>query len=227
MEQNNLLIGKWLEEFGVDVFGIGDMKRYDLELLQLDNELKKRLPFAISFGLVLSKTVLDTLIDGPTLLYLHHYRQLNYRLDMIGYLLGRNIEKKGYNALPFAASQLVDWKNQRGHISHKRIGVISGIGWIGRNNLLIHSVYGAQVRYNTVLTDMPLIAFDDGNKSLLSFSCGNCFDCIGICPAGAILEDPEKFDHIGCYNMLNTFKNKRNLGHHICGLCVKACRGKR
>ena len=25
--------------------------------------------------------------------------------------------------------------------------------------------------------------------------------------------------------MLKAFKNKRNLGHHICGLCVKVCGG--
>ncbi|MCX7966463.1 MAG: hypothetical protein N2596_07555 [Syntrophorhabdaceae bacterium] len=227
MEENNQLVGKWLEEFDADVFGIGDMSRYDLDLVQLDNSIKKRLPYAISFGLVLSKAVMDTLEDGPTLLYLHHYRQLNYRLDMIAYLLSRKIEKAGFNALPFAASQLVDWKHQKAHISHKKIGVISGIGWIGRNNLLIHNVYGAQVRYNTVLTDMPLIAFNEGHEGSSSFSCGNCLACVGVCPVGAISEDPERFDHIRCFDMLNTFKNKRNLGHHICGLCIKACSGKR
>jgi hypothetical protein len=26
--------------------------------------------------------------------------------------------------------------------------------------------------------------------------------------------------------MLQVFKNKRNLGHHICGLCVRVCGGK-
>lgn len=227
MEENNQLIGRWLNEFGVDVFGIGDMHRYDIDLVQLDNDIKTKLPFAISFGLVLNRTVLETLVDGPTLLYLHHYRQLNYKLDMIAYMLSRNIEKAGYSALPFAASQLVDWKNQKAHISHKETGVISGIGWIGRNNLLIHNVYGAQVRYNTVLTDMPLIAFNEGHDGLSSFSCDDCLACMNLCPAGAIYEDPERFDHIACFNMLNLFKNKRNLGHHICGLCVKACRGKR
>ena len=39
------------------------------------------------------------------------------------------------------------------------------LGWIGRNNLLVHPRFGARVRYNTVLTD---IGFDNGCGTLLS-----------------------------------------------------------
>ena len=220
MQENYVFITNLLKGYETDVFGIGNMSGYDRELLGLEESTKERLTFAISFGLVLSKAIMDTVIDGPHLLYLHHYRQLNYRLDMIGYLLSREIEKKGYKALPFAASQLIDWKNQKAHISHKHVGVISGLGWIGRNNLLVHPVYGSNVRYNTVLTDMPLVA--DGE---LERDCGTCRACISKCPAGAIKDEPSQFDHHGCYEMLTQFKNKRNLGHHICGICIKACRG--
>ncbi len=222
MKDNNRLIEDWLKEFHIDILGFGHMSLYDIDLVQIDNNLKERLPYAISFGLVLSKAVMATVIDGPNLLYLHHYRQLNYRLDMAAYILSKKIEEMGFNALPFAASQLVDWKNQKAHISHKKIGVISGIGWIGRNNLLIHPIFGAQVRYNTVLTDMSLQV-----NETKAFSCGACNACVNVCPAGSIKEDPSSFDHIGCYDMLTHFKNKRNLGHHICGLCIRVCKGKR
>lgn len=222
MEENNRIVEGWFKEFEIDIYGIGDMSLYDIDLVQIDNDIKERLPYAISFGLVLSKAVMDTVTDGPNLIYLHHYRQLNYRLDMVAYLLAKKIEDMGYNALPFAASQLVDWRNQRAHISHKKIGVISGLGWIGRNNLLIHPVFGAYVRYNTVLTDMPLNV--NGKKTS---SCGGCRACVDVCPARAIKDEPASFDHLGCYEMLTQFKNKRNLGHHICGLCIRVCRGKR
>jgi len=222
LEENKRFIAEWFASQYVDVFGFGDMSLYDREILGIDDSVKGRLPFAISFGLVLTKGVLDTIVDGPHLLYLHHYRQLNYKLDMLGYLLSREIEKKGYLALPFAASQLIDWKNQKGHISHKHIGVVSGLGWIGRNNLLVHPVFGSHVRYNTVLTDMPLIT-----DTILNADCGTCTNCIDKCPASAIRNEPSDFDHIGCYDMLTHFKNKRNLGHHICGICIRACRGKR
>jgi epoxyqueuosine reductase len=222
MENHNKEIAAFLEELKADSFGVGDMSLYQGDLVGLDITTIKRLPYAIIFGLVLSKSILDTVTDGPNQLYLHHYRQLNYRLDMIGYLLSREIEKKGYQTMPFAASQVIDWQNQKGHISHKHVGVIAGIGWIGRSNLLVDPVFGGQARYNTVLTDMPLTA---GNP--LEWSCGECVACIATCPAAAIKEEAALFDHKGCYEMLGRFRKERNIGHHICGICVSACKGER
>lgn len=209
-----------LRGMGADVAGVADMSRYDREILGFSDDILHAYPYAISFGLLVPCGVLETLTDGPTLFYLHHYRQVNYRLDMIAYELAKEIERRGGRALPFAASQMVDWQNQKGHISHKHVGVAAGIGWIGRNNLLVHPEFGARVRYNTVLTDIDLTAGEPvGN------GCGQCRACIGACPAAAIVQEPAGFDHKGCFAMLQQFKNKRNLGHHICGLCVKACEG--
>ena len=206
----------------VDAAGVADLARYGKELLGFDEPVLGQYKYGISFGLVISKSVLETISNGPTLFYQHHYRQINYRLDMIAYLLARQIEQKGHKALPFAASQMIDWQNQKAHISHKHMGVLAGIGWIGRNNLLVHPVFGAHVRYNTVLTDMPL---DAGEP--LKTGCGTCDACMRACPAEAIKSEQELFDHHGCFAMLKRFKNERGLGHHICGICVKACRGKR
>jgi len=215
-------IKKYLNACDVDVFGIAELSLYNKEFIGIDKTILDKYTFAISFGFVLSKSILDTVNNGPNALYLHHYRQLNYRLDMTGYLLSKKIEEKSYGALPFAASQVVDWQNQKAHISHKKIGEIAGIGWIGRNNLLIHPQFGAQVRYNTVLTGMPL-----ETDAPLGTSCGECRACVTLCPAGAIKKTQSEFDHIGCFNMVKKFKNERNLGHYICGICVEACRGKR
>ena len=229
-----------LQGMGADVTGVADMSRYDREILGFGDDILQAYPYAISFGLLVPSGVLETLTDGPTLFYLHHYRQVNYRLDMIAYELAKEIERMGGRALPFAASQMVDWQNQKGHISHKHVGVAAGIGWIGRNNLLVHPRFGARVRYNTVLTD---IGFDNGcgdtplalwssegcPRSNLdepqAFGCGSCRACIDVCPAAAIVAEPAGFDHKGCFAMLQQFKNKRNLGHHICGLCVRVCEG--
>jgi len=222
MDNYNSEITAFLGELEIDAMGIGDMSLYEKDIVGLDAAITKAYPRAIIFGLILSKGVLDTTTDGPNQLYLHHYRQLNYRLDMIGYLLSRKIERRGYKAMPFAASQVIDWQNQKGHISHKHIGVTAGIGWIGRNNLLVHPVFGSQARYNTVLTDMPLTA-----DKPLERDCGGCNACVGTCPAGSIKETPALFDHKGCYEMLSRFRKERNIGHHICGICVQACKGER
>jgi epoxyqueuosine reductase len=213
-------IRKALSDMGADVIGFADTARYDREIVGLGEGILAKYPIAISFGLLVPRGVLETLVDGPTLFYLHHYRQVNYRLDMIAYLLAKEIEARGHGACPLAASQMVDWQRQMGHISHKHVGVAAGLGWIGRNNLLVHPEFGGRVRYNTVLTDMALIP-----DAPLRHGCGDCVACISACPASAIREEAEDFDHRGCFDMLQIFKNKRNLGHHICGLCVKACGG--
>jgi epoxyqueuosine reductase len=220
-EGKNAIIA-YLKQFDVDVFGIADFSSYGKEVVDLPEDVRTQYPFAICFGMVLSRGVLQTVEKGPTPLYLHHYRQVNSNLDKIAYLLSREIERKGFKSLPFGASQVVDWRNQKAHVSHKHVAEMAGLGWIGRNNLLVHPSFGAHVRYNTVLTDMPL---ETGTP--LGSGCGGCEACVAACPAGAIKEDASQFDHMGCYNMITQLKNKRNIGHHICGICVEACKGVR
>ncbi len=221
-EDYTRILTSHLAEFDVDVFGIGQLSAYSGNFMGLGDDVATRFPFAVCFGLLLSKGVLSTVQDGPNPLYLHHYRQLNYRLDIIAYRLSMWIEKMGFMSIPCAASQVVDWRNQKAHLSHKHIAVIAGLGWIGRNNLLVHPEFGSCVRYNTVLTSMPLHASEPLNRD-----CGECRACIDVCPGGAIKPNPSEFDHMKCYETITHLKNKRNLGHHICGICVEACGGAR
>jgi epoxyqueuosine reductase len=221
-EQDKEAIISYISNSGVDVYGVADFTSYNKEMVGIDENTRSQYRYAICFGLVLSKGVLSTVLTGPNPLYLHHYRQSNSRLDGIAYSLSREIEKRGYRSLPFAASQVVDWRKQKAHISHKHIAELAGIGWIGRNNLLIHPALGAHVRYNTVLTDMPL----DAGKPLAT-GCGECRKCIAVCPGSAIKDKPSDFDHMECYNMITQLKNKSNVGHYICGICVEACKGAR
>ncbi len=221
-EQDKKALISYISGFEPDVFGVADFTAYTRELVGISDDTRAAYPFAICFGLALSGGVLSTVTDGPNPLYLHHYRQVNSRLDGIAYSLSRKIEKMGYRSLPFAASQVVDWRKQKAHISHRHVAELAGIGWIGRNNLLVHPTLGAHVRYNTVLTDMPL----DAGKPLAT-GCGECRRCVAVCPASAIKDEPSEFDHMECYNMITLLKNKKNVGHHICGICVEACRGSR
>lgn len=221
MAFNEEKLKELLATLDVDLFGFASMADYDGELVGVEPKIKHILPHAISIGVRLSKAVLSTVKDGPNLLYYHHYRQINMRLDALATTISRKLEQEGFMACAFPASQIVDWKKQYGHISHKKVASLSGLGWIGRNNLLVNDRYGSQVRYTTILTNMPL---SSGQKK--GFGCGECSLCIGVCPAGAIKEDPKDFDHIGCYNKITEMKNKRNIGQHICGICVEVCKGR-
>jgi len=65
MEGNDTWLKEHCEQEGLDVFGVGKMAEYDKELVGIDSSVKERFPFAISFGLVLSKGVIGTVEDGP------------------------------------------------------------------------------------------------------------------------------------------------------------------
>jgi epoxyqueuosine reductase len=185
------------------------------------DEILKDLDYTISLGLRLSDGVLDDIKNFPTKIYYHHYRQANAILDQIAFKVSNLIQSKGYKALPVPASQIVDWAKQTAHLSHKKTGEMAGLGFIGRNNLLVNPEIGSRFRLVTILTNMPL-APDEKLKD----TCGKCADCISICPAGAIKEKKEDFDHIKCFEKLKEFRDKRLVDQFICGVCVKACKGK-
>lgn len=206
-------------DLGISFFGVADITGVREEFL-LDDEVKKRFDRGISMGKRLIDGVLEEIKDRPTRLYFHHYRQLNFFLDRAAFLLASRIQELGYDALPIPASQIIDWENQKGHLSHKRVGYLAGLGWMGRSNLLVHPDYGARFRLVTVLTDMPLEA-----DRPLRGECGECMNCLEPCPAQAIKEKREDFDHLACFEKLKEFRKKGIVGQHICGICVKACSG--
>lgn len=187
------------------------------------SDLASSLGYAIVLGIRLSQPVLDTLTDAPTWTYYHHYRTVNLSLDQAALRLSGECRRMGYSALPVPASQILDWVRLRGHLSHKEIGAMAGLGWRGRNNLLVNPEHGAQVRYVTVLTDMPL---PGSGGELVDGDCGDCRACLSVCPAGAIHESPGDFDVDRCTAQLRRFSKSEKLNVLICGLCVRACRGK-
>ena len=207
---------------GSSLFGVADLRSFEKEEVLLPPSLVDQLPHGISLGFHLSDAILEGIENQPTPLYFHHYQRVNILLDTIGLTVTSTIQDLGYRAMPIPASQLVDWKNQRGHLSHKHVARAAGLGWIGRNNLLVNDQFGSRIRLVTVLTDLPL-KVDSPSLN----NCGSCHNCVSVCPAGAIKERQEEFDHLRCYEQLRTFTKTLHFSHNICGVCVKACKGQR
>lgn len=206
---------------GFSLVGIADISPLR-DGFRLPDRVRNRYDRAISLAKRLVDGVLEDLVDHPTPLYFHHYRQLNFFLDRGAFLLASEIQEAGFGALPIPASQVLDLESQTAHLSHKHVARLAGLGHIGRNNLLVHPLLGARFRLVTVLTDMPLEA--DAPKQA---ECGVCRACLAACPAGAIKDRPEDFDHRACFEKLDEFRRLRFVSQHICGICVKACRGLR
>ena len=215
---NREALAELCQNRGAVGFGVCRLSDIRTDDFLLPAQTIRDLPFAVSVALHLSPAVLGTLEDHPNQLYEHHYRQVNFALDRLALDLATLIQDLGAQALPVAASQLVDWQNQRGHLSHKRVAVGAGLGWLGRNNLLVTPRFGAQVRLVTVLTDLDLAP-----DRPVENGCAECRACVSACPAHAIGESAAEFKHLDCFALLKEFQSKRYVSQHICGLCVRAC----
>lgn len=68
-------------------------------------------------------------------------------------------------------------------LPHKTIGLMAGMGWIGKNNLLVTPQYGSALCMCTVLTNAP---FPAENRSIQMPECGDCTVCMDACTVKAI-----------------------------------------
>ena len=205
---------------GASLFGVAETLALEEKFYSLSPRALQGLDRAIAMAFHLSDRVIEDVVDGPTKLYFFHYQRVNVLLDELALKITNFIQDRGWQALPIPASQIIDWEKQRAHVSHKHVALQAGLGWIGRNNLLVSPPFGARLRLVTVLTSMPL-KFDEP----LAGGCDNCRACISSCPSRSIKERPEDFDHIGCYHQIKALVKAAGISQNICGLCIRACRG--
>ena len=183
--------------------------------------------YALTIARKLSDTVVDTIDGAPTMSYFQHYRITNTKLDLLALDAVDLIEAHGYRALPVAASQSTPYAKSeyRGIFPHKTGALLSGLGYIGKNGLLITEEYGPRVRFSTVLTDMPLAP----QREPINGGCGDCMICKNACPAGAITGEnyvvgaprDSVIDAEKCSEHMKTYKD---IGRGaVCGVCVSVC----
>jgi len=103
---------------------------------------------------------------------------------------------------------------------------LAGLGWIGRNRLLITKDYGPRVAPTLVLTNAPFAPTATKIEPFLD-SCGSCVRCVQICPSQAFTYEP--FDETNSLDGFNTGRCAEiraiinPTGWGACSLCVQAC----
>ena len=185
------------------------------------------LRYAVTIVRRLSDTVVETINGKPSIMYFHHYRMTNTKLDLLALDAVDFMEARGYAALPIAASQSTntDKDAYKGVFSHKTAAVLSGLGFIGKNALFINPQYGSKIRLATVLTDMPL----SPEFPVMERGCGACEICKNACPAKAITGNNYIYgnardtvlDARRCSEHMKTYKD---IGRGaVCGICMRVC----
>jgi len=151
--KNTQELKAFARDLGFDLFGVADVSAMRDGFL-LEPPTRARLTRAVSLGKGLSDAVLEDIRDRPTALYLHHYRQTNYFLDRGALLVADRIQERGFRSLAIAASQIVDWENQKAHLSHKHVGRAAGLGWFGQaKQEIIHNGLAINRHCNRLAND--------------------------------------------------------------------------
>jgi len=219
MDKNYLKLKSFAEGRGIELFGVADIAGVKGKF-NISKSLTDKVDKAVCLGMRLSSSILEELSSQPSRLYLHHYRTVNSSLDQVALEISNMIQRDGFCSIPIPASVVVDWEKQTAHLSHRQVAVLAGLGWIGRNNLLVNGLLGSQFRLATVLTDLPL-----AKDAPVEDDCGSCRRCVNACPAQAIHDTPLEFDHNSCLEKLKSFQKQRMIDQYICGVCVNTCRG--
>jgi epoxyqueuosine reductase len=213
--------------WGADLVGIANV--LPLKGLKLTPpDLLNGFARAVSIALQLPASVFETISDKPTPIYANAYQTANRILDELAFRTSVTLQKEGFHSLPVPASQVLDEKGWYGAITHKAVARMAGLGWQGKNLLLITPQYGSRVRLVTVLTEAPLTV-----DTPLRNRCGNCTLCRDACPAGAI-KGVNTVDHYTDRNEALHFKRclekvtgeyakLPHVGAAICGICIKVC----
>ena len=156
----------------------------------------------------------------------HCYDIINARLDEIISRIASVLQREGYRAFPIPATKRVDDDRICGIFSHKLSAHLAGLGWIGKNCLLITPDMGPRVRWATVLTDAALTM----TGRPMDVRCGECHDCVDICPVKAFTGQPfrageprdVRFDARKCDRYFSKMRDK-DAETAVCGLCLYAC----
>lgn len=167
-------------EKGVDIIRFVDIS-------ELSSEQTQGFTKAIVFSLVLSKKFITDIYNNINVEQ-DEYLEKDKKVNEIAEWLAAYIQKKGYNA--YAQSENNNLHNgnydkitKTSSLPHKTIARLAGLGFIGKNNLLVTEDYGCAFCMCTVLTDAPILV---EKYPLIPSNCGSCDICKGICPSKAI-----------------------------------------
>jgi len=193
-------------------------------------------PFGISIGKRLDDSILDRILDGPTLEYFEHYNNINRELAEITFGIQKDLKTIDIDSIPIKPTISLKSAGYKKYlnslsydISHKMVATRAGLGWIGKTDLLVSRKFGPRLRLVTILLD-----HSPGKISvpIEKSHCGKCNICVEKCPARAAngkiwnieVHRDQFFNAFRCREKCGELARQRlNVDERICGLCVSVC----
>ena len=222
------ILSSFLTELGADLIGFAD-------LTALPVAVRMDLPHGIAFGIALDPAAVALVPQMASMQYYQAYQGANRRLDEISVLVQDFLTQNGYQAI----AQSIDYVNRqreqlgpdqrtgRAFLPYKTVASLAGLGWIGKNNLLITEQYGSSIRFSSVLTDAPLPI----RRQVSVCLCDSCHICVDACPGQAIknktwtpqTDRDELFDLEACKMAIAQRGKPLNIQNGSCGVCIAVC----
>lgn len=184
--------------------------------------------FAISIAVKIPKEVIQGIKNGPTIEYYNQYKILNKKLDNIALFCEEYLKLIGYKAFAQTVERVKEFGNYRTILPHKTVATRAGLGWIGKNALLITKEYGSAIRITSIITNAPL----ECGEPIIESRCGQCLNCTISCPGKAILgklwnvnlDRDEFFSPLDCRKAARKIAKERiDKEITLCGKCIEVC----
>ena len=200
------------------------------DLRELPKDGRNGLDTGIAMAVKLDAQVVVGIASGPTAEYHAEYDRVNLLLQSLGETATGYLQDRGYKTLnPAVTDAGIDMKKLSTALPHKTVATKSGLGWIGKNALLVTREFGTAVRLATVMTNAPVA---NTVAPVVKTYCGNCTACMDACPGSAPkgrnwelgLHRDEFFDAWACRKAAREQSiSKTGIRNTICGICISAC----
>ena len=159
----------------------------EVDISTLSDKENRGYSAAILIGMVLSPGYIFRL-SKENILDRSEFSQKENKTDKLAEWTADFITARGYKAYAQSERKLLadgfyNETTKTTLLPHKTIAVMAGLGWIGKNNLLITTEWGCALSMCSILTNAPL---PTENMTFAIPRCGTCSVCKDACQVNAL-----------------------------------------